>query len=289
MAAGTENANASTNSRQVCDNAGNCTTAGPIAGNMVDKKPPAFSCASADGVWHAGNVSLACTGSDGGSGLANPADASFSLTTSVAAGTETANASTNSRQVCDAVGNCATAGPIGGNKVDRKAPSITITSPVSQVYLLHKAVGASYSCSDGGSGVASCTGTVGNGANIDTGSIGTKTFTVTATDAVGNSATQTVTYTVSYDVFLLYDPTKATTTITLQLRDGNGVNVSSASIVLTAKSIDGTIAQSATFSYVKSMNSYKYSLPNKLSSGSHTLYFAADSDPTLHSAPFKTR
>ena len=70
--------------------------------------------------WHADNVALACTASDGGTGLANPADASFSLITSVAAGVENANASTDSRVVCDVAGNCTTAGPIGGNKIDRK-------------------------------------------------------------------------------------------------------------------------------------------------------------------------
>ena len=58
-----------------------------------------------------------------------PADASFVLTTSVANGVETANASTDSRVVCDVAGNCATAGPIAGNKIDRKAPVITLVTP----------------------------------------------------------------------------------------------------------------------------------------------------------------
>jgi probable HAF family extracellular repeat protein len=286
--AGSEDANAATGSHAVCDNVGNCATAGPIGGNKIDRKAPAVSCGAADGVWHASNVSIGCTASDGGSGLANAGDGSFSLSTSVAAGTETANALTGSRQVCDSVGNCATAGPISGNKIDRKPPVITLTSPTNSVYLLHKAVAASFSCADGGAGVASCSGSVATGANIDTSSIGTRTFTVTATDAVGNSSSQTVSYTVSYDILLLYDPTKATTTISLQLRDGNGVNVSSASIVLTVQRIDST-PQSGTFTYTKSMNSYKYSLPKGLSSGSHMLYFTADSDPTLHSAGFTTR
>ena len=37
-----------------------------------DMAAPAITCAAPDGAWHAGNVSLACTASDGGSGLANP-------------------------------------------------------------------------------------------------------------------------------------------------------------------------------------------------------------------------
>ena len=74
-----------------------------------------------------------------GTGLANPADASFSLVTSVGAGIETANASTDSRVVCDVEGNCATAGPIAGNKIDRKAPSITVTTPANgAVYPLQR-------------------------------------------------------------------------------------------------------------------------------------------------------
>ena len=90
-----------------------------------DRTAPIVACAAPDGAWHATNVALACTASDPGTGLANPADASFSLVTSVGAGIETANASTDSRVVCDLEGNCATAGPIAGNKIDRKAPSIS--------------------------------------------------------------------------------------------------------------------------------------------------------------------
>ena len=86
----------------------------PEGGADVDA--PVVTCGSADGAWHADNVSIACTAEDTGSGLADPADAAFSLSTSVPAGTEDGNAATGSRQVCDAAGNCATAGPIGGNK-----------------------------------------------------------------------------------------------------------------------------------------------------------------------------
>lgn len=257
---------------------------------QTDTTAPTVSCGTADAAWHATNVSIACTASDSGSGLANAGDASFSLSTSVPAGTEDANASTDSRLVCDNAGNCTTAGPISGNKIDRKAPSIAIGVPTNgAAYLLRQSVTATYSCSDGGSGLASCAGTVASGTNIDTGSVGTKTFSVTATDAVGNSATQTLSYTVSYAVHLLYDPAKPTNTIQLQLQDATGANVSSASIVLTATSIDGTISQSGTFTYLKSMKAYKYGLPKGLSSGAHTLYFTADGDPVTHTAPFRTR
>jgi hypothetical protein len=98
-----------------------------------DMSAPVIACAAPDGAWHADNVSLACTASDSGTGLANPADASFSLFTSVAAGAEDANAATNSRVVCDVAGNCATAGPIAGNMIDRRAPVISGVSGTPDV------------------------------------------------------------------------------------------------------------------------------------------------------------
>ena len=120
--ADTEDGNASTDSRQVCDVATNCAPAGPIPGNKVDKKLPDISCAAADGVWHPANVSVSCTSSDGGSGLADSGQATLFLATHVLAGNETANAATGSANVCDAVNNCSPAGPVGGNKIDRKKP-----------------------------------------------------------------------------------------------------------------------------------------------------------------------
>ena len=55
-----------------------------LPASAEDTQPPAISCASADGAWHAANVSIDCTAEDGGSGLADQADAAFSLSTSVA-------------------------------------------------------------------------------------------------------------------------------------------------------------------------------------------------------------
>jgi hypothetical protein len=111
----------------------------------------------------------------------------------VPAGSETADASTDAVQVRDRAGNCATAGPITGIRVDRRAPQTTIASPLdgSDVALGDTRT-ASFTCGDGGSGVATCTPTVANGAVLDTTTPGTHSFTGTATDAVGNSATATV-------------------------------------------------------------------------------------------------
>jgi len=163
-----------------------------------DATPPQVSCGTADGAWHNSDVTIACTASDPESGLANAADASFTLPTNVPVGTETANAATNSRQVCNTVGECATAGPVAGNKVDKKPPTITITSPAANAtYQLNASVGASYACGDGGSGAASCQGPVGPASPINTSSTGTKTFTVTSSDNVGNLSTLSKGYSVA--------------------------------------------------------------------------------------------
>ena len=78
------------------------------------------------------------------------------------------------------------------------APVITITAPVKdQVITRNAVVVAAYSCDDGtGVGVATCTGTVADGAPIDTATVGTKTFTVNASDNEGKVSKATVTYTV---------------------------------------------------------------------------------------------
>jgi uncharacterized repeat protein (TIGR01451 family) len=162
-----------------------------------DTTPPQVSCGAADGAWHNSDVTIACTASDPESGLANAADASFNLTTNVPIGTEKANATTNSRQVCNTVGECATAGPVAGNKVDKKPPTITITSPANTTYQFNAIAGASYNCGDGGSGVGSCQGPVNNASPIDTSSTGTKTFTVASSDNVGNPSTLTASYSVA--------------------------------------------------------------------------------------------
>jgi len=103
-------------------------------------------------------------------------------------------------------GNATSAGPISGNKVDKKAPSITISAPTNTAYLLGKVVAASYSCTDGGSGVASCLGTVANGANINTSSVGAKSFTVNAKDNVGNTGNASVNYSVNYNFSGFFQP-----------------------------------------------------------------------------------
>ncbi len=81
--------------------------------------------------------------------------------------------------------------------VDTRAPSIVVTTPApGAVYAVGEQVTADYSCSDDGSGIASCSGSVADGAPLDTGSAGEKTFTVNAADKAGNPASKSVSYSV---------------------------------------------------------------------------------------------
>jgi hypothetical protein len=73
---------------------------------------------------------------------------------------------------------------------DSAAPTITLTTPPNGAqYSLGQAVNAAYSCQDepGGSGLASCVGTVPSGGAIDTASAGAKSFVVDAADNAGHA------------------------------------------------------------------------------------------------------
>jgi hypothetical protein len=130
-------------------------------------------------------VNISCTATDASVGILNASNASFALTTNVPANTQTANASTNTRTVCDRLGHCATAGPISGIKIDKVSPIPSITTPANgAIYSFGQMVLASYTCTDpaGGSGIApanGCVGTVANGTAIDT-SPGGHSISVTA-------------------------------------------------------------------------------------------------------------
>jgi hypothetical protein len=81
------------------------------------------------------------------------------------------------------------------------APTITITTPKSHAnYGFRHLVHAKYNCADGadGPGIKSCTGTVPNGARVNTRTPGNHKFTVTAVSKDGKTATKTVTYHVGF-------------------------------------------------------------------------------------------
>jgi hypothetical protein len=191
----------------------------------VDSTPPAANCQSADGLWHASDVSLPCTASDLTSGIGTalgvtpPAPAgpgatvSFNLQTNTPAGTANGNATTNTEMICDLANNCTNA-VVTGNKIDKAFPTVgTITfAPTGSSYTVGQKVTATFSCADVGSGPASClgTGSIASGGFIDTGAAGPHLFAVKAVDVAGNTTTSpAVPYTVvaaAADLFLTEIP-----------------------------------------------------------------------------------
>jgi len=277
----------------------------------LDKLAPAINCGTADGQWHASDVTITCSATDPHSGLADPANGSFSLATAVPSGTETANAATTARTVCDVAGNCSNGGPIGGNKIDKKPPSIVIKSPAATTYTIGQAVPAMYACADGGSGLQSCSGPVASGMNISTAAIGPITFNVKAQDQVGNHSTASVLYAVTYGVCAQYDQEKeykagSTIPVRLQLCDAAGRNLSAPQIAVTATAVTnvaGTISQPPEdagganpgnlFRYVggnSEQAGYLFNLSTKnLVANEYRLAFSVDGDPIVHTVKFVLR
>ncbi len=188
VASGEETSTALTGSKTVVDGVGHATTAGPYT-FKIDKKAPEVSCEptstplTGDG-WYGDNVTVECTASDGGSGLADTADASFTLSTAVPAGQESNGALTGTRFVRDAVGNSVTVGPYSF-KIDRKGPVLTLSCPTGLILQNATSV-ATWSATDGGSGVA---GSTSGGVPLDTATVGTRTLTLPegfVRDNVGN-------------------------------------------------------------------------------------------------------
>jgi hypothetical protein len=188
VANGSETASAVTDSHQVCDNSGNCATAGPYT-FKVDRKAPVVSCGSSDGLWHGADVSIACTAADGGSGLKVSGDANFDLSTTVVDDNETDNAATGTHDVCDAVDNCVTAGPISGNKIDKKAPQQTACDSPDGIWHANDVTLYCY-YSDGGSGpvTQNISLTTNVTAGTETDNAAASAAGAQACDAVGNCA-----------------------------------------------------------------------------------------------------
>jgi hypothetical protein len=138
-------------------------------------------------------VAIRCTAFDIGTGLVDPADASFTLSTSVPDGVANTNASTGKRLICNVVGNCRTAGPISGIRVDRTPPEIRATlEPPAGPYAAGAMVHVTFTCIDGESGIESCP----SAAILDTTRPGSYSASFEASDEAGNVASVVLHYTV---------------------------------------------------------------------------------------------
>ena len=82
--------------------------------------------------------------------------------------------------------------------VDLTGPTVSFTSPAADdaVFTQDRPVPLVFTCADENSGVASCVGSPALGANLDTSTPGTFTYSVTATDNAGNETVVTRHYTV---------------------------------------------------------------------------------------------
>ena len=89
--------------------------------------------------------------------------------------------------------------PLGDDE-DTTDPTVSVvTPPEGAVYARNRVVNADFSCADeaGGSGLASCVGTVADATPIDTTTVGDHPFSVTGTDNEGNETVVSRTYTVA--------------------------------------------------------------------------------------------
>jgi len=270
---------------------------------FVDATPPDVTCTPAPSTWSATDVSIPCTASDGGSGLAVPADASFNLSTSVPPGTETANASTGSLPVCDNAGNCATAGPIDGVMVDKKGSSLNCGS--APTFLLNQAgANVSAAVTDAGSGVPS--GAV--SAAADTSTPGSHSVDLMAADNVGNVTIASCPFSVGYALSGFERPVANTPTVNTgkagrtypvkwQLQDANAAFISTltaaARVVMQttpcgdfASDPDSTMTVTATgattLRYDSEANQYVYNWATPSTAGCYTLFVQLDSGQALH-------
>src|SRR5229473_8082680 len=278
-------------------NQSSCTTTITV----VDTTPPSISCPAPITV-----EATSVAGAFVTPGVATASDIAGPVTiTGPAAGTYPLGTTTITYTATDAVGNTSSCNS-SITVHDTTAPMITITTPAHTVYAIGQVVNASYSCSDIGSGVATCAGNVASGTPIDTSSAGTKSFTVTALDNVGNTSHQTVTYDVGYNICTLYDSTKAvqsgaTIPIRLEICDAAGNDLSSAGITLTAigvtqlsTSISGPVMASGNANPDNNFRfagpGYIYNLSTQgLSTGTYALAFTISGDPTIHTVYFQVK
>jgi len=172
---------------------------------------------------------------------------------------------------------------------------------------VNQVVLADYSCSDGGSGIAGCSGPIASGSSLDT-SVGAHAFTVHAADNVGNAIDVSHPYNVSYGVCLLYDPAKlktagSTVPIKIQLCTATGANVSSPSITVQTTGItrisstttgvpddSGNANPDNMFRYDAGLQGYAFNLSTKgYLTGTYELAFTVSGDPVTHSVQFGLR
>lgn len=157
---------------------------------------------------------------------------------------------------------------------DRTPPRITLSSPPDgAIYKLGDYAQSWFACDDGpfGSGVNGCKGDLPSGSQLDTSSVGAKTFTVTAYDRAGNVSHLTHAYSVIYEFTGFAPPAvdfpsaasmKAGEAVPLKfsLNGNQGVDIFAASSPswLPCGAVDGTTRADGTLSYNASADRYTF-------------------------------
>ena len=273
----------------------------------IDKTPPNIDGApttspNANG-WYKSDVLVHFTASDAMSGVG-------SVTPDTTLSAEGVSQSVTGTAM-DKAGNSNSA-TVSGINIDKTSPQITINTPASGgMYLLNQALSADWSVADSLSGIASATGTLPSGATIDTGTVGTKTFTVTATDIASNTATQTSSYTIAYNFLGILPPIRTdgssifnlgrTVPVKFRIADANGNYVSTATATLTYQLITndilGTVEEAVSTSAASEGNTFRNSTDNHyifnlgtsgMSTGTYQLNINLD-DGTVHTVRISLR
>jgi hypothetical protein len=174
------------------DVAGNTATA-PVGPIKIDRTPPTITFQSISPInaagWSNGPVTVTWSCTDSGSG-----PVSATVTQQVTGDTSNGSATGT---CTDVAGNSAS-NTKTGIQIDTIPPAMRFLKPADgAVYALGATDVAIYSCSDGGSGIASCVGTAPSGQTLQFTTPGQFSFTVTATDKAGNQLIQTHKYTVN--------------------------------------------------------------------------------------------
>ena len=209
---GTEDGDASTSSRQVCDMASNCRTAGPVTGLKVDRKAPTLEIQyqpdGQDGWFISAPAPVSVRASDVSMDSLN-----CSLDGSPA-GTLEPNAATQQRSIaidvvgegshelsCDAVDSVGHSTPAASSiTIDTTPPSLSLVCPVDP--RIGSIANAFWQASDGGSGLI---GPVTGFEPLATSLVGLRTASHVARDNAGLARTASCTYRVVYP-FSLRDP-----------------------------------------------------------------------------------
>ena len=117
--------------------------------------------------------------------------------------------------------------------------------------------------------------------------MGSKTFTVSAVDGAGNTASKSVSYKVAYGVCLLYDPSHANKTCRRRVVVVTAVQVVMLSDSTTAQVTDaGDANPDSNFRFdppLGGSGGYAFNLKTTgLSTGTYALAWSATGDPTVH-------